>query len=214
MRVLYARIRRWLRYLLKLLIDATFMIGQHSPQRGNRLARRADTPLARSRAKPRWVRHEILPLAALDAHAACRRLADIFNRRHAVDGMTVGKSFVATLRRRQACDRPATASRTAATTLCARPSEPRLGRGRYRQDGRGGTAPFSAWHCRPWHTALPGLDRTWLRQGVSDDDLHQIRQHLQQERALGDAQFQAMIESALGRPAMVRPRGRPPRPVE
>jgi len=56
--------------------------------------------------------------------------------------------------------------------------------------------------------------RAWLRQGVSDDDLHQIRHHLQQERALGDAKFQAMIERALGRPAVVRPRGRPPRPDE
>jgi len=53
--------------------------------------------------------------------------------------------------------------------------------------------------------------RTWLRQDVSDNDLHQIRQHLQQERALGDVKFQAMIERALGRPAMVRPRGRSPR---
>jgi putative transposase len=56
--------------------------------------------------------------------------------------------------------------------------------------------------------------RTWLRQGVSDDDLHQIRRHLQQERALGDAKFQAMIERALGRPSVVRPRGRPPRSDE
>ncbi|GAB2554644.1 hypothetical protein GCM10027065_26620 [Rhodanobacter koreensis] len=74
------------------------------------------------------------------------------------------------------------------------------------------------------HPVYLGLDRDpnvraeayrmWLRQGVSDDDLHQIRRHLQQERALGDIKFQAMIERALGRPATVRPRGRPPRPTE
>ncbi len=46
---------------------------------------------------------EILWLAARDNQAGCRRLADIFNRRHtASDGMTVGKSFVADTLRRHA----------------------------------------------------------------------------------------------------------------
>ncbi len=57
------------------------------------------------RAKPPWVHEEILWLAARDSQAGCRRLANIFNRRHAAsDGMTVGKSFVANTLHRQACE--------------------------------------------------------------------------------------------------------------
>ena len=51
--------------------------------------------------------------------------------------------------------------------------------------------------------------RTWLSQGVSDDELTAIRQHLQQERALGSKRFQAMAERTLGRPVSVRRPGRP-----
>lgn len=52
--------------------------------------------------------------------------------------------------------------------------------------------------------------RAWLHAGVSDDDLQRIRAHLQQERVLGDATFQNMVQKALGRPVSVRPRGRQP----
>lgn len=51
--------------------------------------------------------------------------------------------------------------------------------------------------------------RTWLHEGISDDDLQRIRAHLQQERALGDTTFQIMVQKALGRPVAVTPRGRP-----
>lgn len=51
----------------------------------------------------------------------------------------------------------------------------------------------------------------WLRQGVSEDDLKRVREHLQKERALGDRTFQALVELALGRPVAARPRGRPRR---
>ncbi len=51
--------------------------------------------------------------------------------------------------------------------------------------------------------------RTWLREGVGDDELENIRAHLQQERTLGDTKFQAMVEKALGRPVKLRNRGRP-----
>lgn len=51
--------------------------------------------------------------------------------------------------------------------------------------------------------------RTWLREGVGDDELENIRAHLQQERALGDTTFQAMVQKALGRPVKLRNRGRP-----
>lgn len=54
--------------------------------------------------------------------------------------------------------------------------------------------------------------RTWLREGVGDDELENIRAHLQQERALGDTKFQAMVEKALGRPVKLRKRGRPRSP--
>lgn len=54
--------------------------------------------------------------------------------------------------------------------------------------------------------------RTWLREGVDDDDLASIRAHLQQERVLGNTIFQAMVEKALGRPVQLQNRGRPRRP--
>jgi len=57
-----------------------------------------------ARAKPSWVREELLALAARDPAMSCRRLADIFNRRHMSDSRTVGKSFVATLLKRHRAD--------------------------------------------------------------------------------------------------------------
>jgi putative transposase len=51
--------------------------------------------------------------------------------------------------------------------------------------------------------------RQWLSEGVSEEDLTMIRIHLQQERALGDTRFQAMVEKALNRPVGCRPNGRP-----
>ena len=53
--------------------------------------------------------------------------------------------------------------------------------------------------------------RCWLQAGVGEDELSAIRAHMQQERALGSPRFQAMVESALGRPVMLRPPGRPRR---
>lgn len=40
------------------------------------------------------------------------------------------------------------------------------------------------------------------------EQVERVRQHLAQERALGDARFQKTVETALGRPACCRPRGR------
>ena len=56
--------------------------------------------------------------------------------------------------------------------------------------------------------------RIWLRQGMTDDDLARIRQHLNQERALGGKPFQYMVEKTLKRPAVCRPRGRPKSKIE
>lgn len=53
----------------------------------------AGTPLSLSRRKPKWVRAEVLRLAAqLPAHS-CRRIADAFNLIHSTR-MTVGKTWV------------------------------------------------------------------------------------------------------------------------
>ncbi|MEO7065615.1 MAG: integrase core domain-containing protein [Rhodanobacter sp.] len=57
-----------------------------------------------SRTKPAWVRKELIALAARAPSLGCRTLADIFNRRHAVDGTTVGKSFVSDLLRKRQAD--------------------------------------------------------------------------------------------------------------
>lgn len=53
--------------------------------------------------------------------------------------------------------------------------------------------------------------RDWLTEDVADDEVAQIRVHIQQERALGDPRFQAMVAKTLNRPVTVRPRGRPGR---
>lgn len=51
--------------------------------------------------------------------------------------------------------------------------------------------------------------REWLQQGMGEEDLTAIRSHLQQERALGNPRFQAMVAKTLNRPVSVRSRGRP-----
>jgi len=60
--------------------------------------RLAECPAAhiRQKAKPAWVREEVIRLKALMLDAGCRAIADCFNRRFAVSRrMTVGKTFVA-----------------------------------------------------------------------------------------------------------------------
>jgi len=49
----------------------------------------------------------------------------------------------------------------------------------------------------------------WLREGVCESDMLTIRQHLAQERVLGDERFQRMLEATLQHPVSCRPRGRP-----
>ena len=49
----------------------------------------------RTRAKPEWVKHEVLCLKALMPHTGCRKIADIFNRKfEEARKMTVGKTYV------------------------------------------------------------------------------------------------------------------------
>jgi putative transposase len=51
--------------------------------------------------------------------------------------------------------------------------------------------------------------RMLFKTALSDDQLRDIRAHLQQQRALGTNRFHATIEAELGRVAKLRPRGRP-----
>lgn len=44
--------------------------------------------------KPAWGREEIIRLKARGPELGCRPISQIFNRRHAREGMTVGKTFV------------------------------------------------------------------------------------------------------------------------
>ena len=53
--------------------------------------------------------------------------------------------------------------------------------------------------------------RAWLDAGIAPEELSQLRAYAQQEKALGDERFQRMVEITLGRPATVRPGGRPRR---
>lgn len=56
------------------------------------------------RAKPAWVREELLTVAARDPAISCRNLADLFNRRHVGDGMTVGRDLTAKLLKHHRAD--------------------------------------------------------------------------------------------------------------
>jgi len=56
-----------------------------------------------TRAKPAWVREELIALAARSA-LSCRTLAVVFNRRHAGEGVSVGKTFVADLLKQYQAD--------------------------------------------------------------------------------------------------------------
>jgi len=49
--------------------------------------------------------------------------------------------------------------------------------------------------------------RVWLEEPMDLEQVGRVRQHLAQERALGDMRFQKMVEAALGRPVCCRARG-------
>jgi putative transposase len=50
--------------------------------------------------KPEWVRLKIIGLKALMPEAGCRKVADTFNRLHAHEDMTVGKTYVSSVIRK------------------------------------------------------------------------------------------------------------------
>ena len=61
----------------------------------------AAIPIYRTRAKPEWVKYEVLRLKALMPHDGCRRIADCFNRRFEESRMmTVGKTYVSDMLRK------------------------------------------------------------------------------------------------------------------
>ncbi len=51
--------------------------------------------------------------------------------------------------------------------------------------------------------------RKLLYEPLREEEITAIRQHIRQERSLGSARFQTMVEAAIGRPAGLVPRGRP-----
>ena len=53
------------------------------------------------------------------------------------------------------------------------------------------------------------LYRNLLNEGISEDDLVSIRQHLGQSKAWGTRRFQEQIEALTGRSAKLRRPGRP-----
>lgn len=99
---------RWLvgrmRYRFACLRPALFALAiwlflRGQPRRYRRMATATDeeTSIIRhTRAKPEWVKHEVLRLKALMPHDGCRSLSDIFNRKFALShSMTVGATYVA-----------------------------------------------------------------------------------------------------------------------
>jgi putative transposase len=84
----------------------------------------------------------------------------------------------------------------------------------YRCTALGGTDSLITPH--PLYLAL-GADaslrqsayRALFRSALSDDELADIREHVQQQKVLGASRFQSEIEALLKRKVMVRPRGRP-----
>jgi hypothetical protein len=55
--------------------------------------------------------------------------------------------------------------------------------------------------------------RTMFDEVLSADDISDIRAYIQQQRALGNGRFRAMVEQKLGRCASLRPPHRPPAPA-
>ncbi len=56
--------------------------------------------------------------------------------------------------------------------------------------------------------------RNLLDEVLSEDDIREIRIYLQQQRALGRSEFQAMVEAKTQRFARARPAHRPRKPPE
>ena len=94
------QIRHGVARLRAMLFALTIRLHLHEPQRQyRRMAATVNAGEAgaiyRTRAKPEWVRQELMRQKVLMPHDGCRSLADIFNRKFAVShNMTVGKTYV------------------------------------------------------------------------------------------------------------------------
>ncbi|MGH2509612.1 MAG: integrase core domain-containing protein [Ktedonobacteraceae bacterium] len=82
-----------------LLLPGSVWILTHRQQRLRYGRRRAVSALDHCylAPKPAWIRQEIIRLKAQGRELGCRPIALIFNRRHAGEGITVGKTFVSTV---------------------------------------------------------------------------------------------------------------------
>ena len=79
-------------------------IFHHPGQTSRHYRRTPDTgttnTIRRSRAKPAWVKHEVLRLKALMPDGTCRKIRDCFNQRYGCSRqMTVGKTYVSEIGR-------------------------------------------------------------------------------------------------------------------
>lgn len=92
-------IARWGRWLAGLLRHIRRLPPRPPRRAGQRVA--APAPRRHHRSKPEWVHEELQSLAARAPSLSCRKLEELFNRRHrqgsaqAPKGMTVGHDFVA-----------------------------------------------------------------------------------------------------------------------
>jgi putative transposase len=70
--------------------------------------------------------------------------------------------------------------------------------------------PHACWEALGENTASRvAAYRNWLHAGEDAEELQLIRAHLIQQRAYGDARFQAMMAKTLNRPVVLRSAGRP-----
>lgn len=97
-------------FFLLFLLFAGFLYRQlsltrHVWRRRITLVEKAETPPLQCRAKPAWVQRELIKIKAHSYDSGCRAVADIFNRRFAAEkGVTVGKTFVASVLRAHMAD--------------------------------------------------------------------------------------------------------------
>jgi len=83
-------------YLRQVTIAQAFRLRGQALRHYRRIAQAdAESAFRRNRAKPAWVKHEVLRLKALMPLGGCRKIVDCFNRRFGFTRqMTVGKSYV------------------------------------------------------------------------------------------------------------------------
>jgi putative transposase len=84
----------------------------------------------------------------------------------------------------------------------------------YRHNAQGEPDPLVTPHTQylqlgPDPATRQATYRGLFADALGEDELANIRAHVQQQKALGTSRFQAEVEALLARKVMVRPRGRP-----